>query len=112
MLMYGSLKASATNKYRCLVILEALQSVSGAPKIIIVRGMAQWKSGVFPPPPPPTLHHAAAPRKKALVFRSKLLKPAYFFAPPTSKAGGEPCTIQRSTHNAAVLIISTLCWLL
>ena len=60
----------------------------------------------------PTLHQAAAPRKKALVFRSNLLKPTYFFAPSTSKAGGEPCTIQRSNHNAAVLIIFTLCWLL
>ena len=44
-------------------------------------------------PTPPTLHHAAAPRKKALVFRSNLLKPTYFFAPPTSRAGGEPCAI-------------------
>ena len=55
-LMCGSLKASATNKYHCLVILEALQSVSGSPKIRIFRGMAQWKRGVFPPPPPP-LHY-------------------------------------------------------
>lgn len=50
--------------------------------------------------------------KKALVLRSNPLQPAYFFSPPTSKAGGEPCTIQRSNHNAAVLIICTLCWLL
>ena len=59
MLMYGSLKASATNKYRCLVILEALQSVSGSPKIRIFRGMAQWKRGVYPPLHYTTqLHHA------------------------------------------------------
>lgn len=65
--------------------------------------MAQWKRGVS---------NLLQKGKKALVFRSNLLKPTYFFAPPTSKAGGEPCTIQTSNHNAAVLIIFTLCWLL
>ena len=65
--------------------------------------MAQWKRGVS---------HLLQKGKKALVVRSNPLQPAYVFAPPTSKGGGEPCTIQMSNHNAAVLIILTLCWLL
>ena len=53
-----------------------------------------WPNGKEAYSRPATLHHAAAPRKKALVFRSNLLKkPTYFFAPPTSRAGGEPCAI-------------------
>ena len=44
--MYGSLEASATSKYRCLVIFEALESVSGSPKTNIFQGMARWKRGV------------------------------------------------------------------
>lgn len=40
MLMYGSLEASATSKYRYLVSLEALEGVSGSPKIGIFQGMA------------------------------------------------------------------------
>ena len=101
--MYGSLEASATSKYRRLVILEALESVSGSPKINIFQGMAQWKRGVS---------NLLQKGKKALVFRSNPLQPTYFFPPSTSKVGGEPCTIQRSNHNAAELIIFTLCWLL
>ena len=101
--MYGSLEASATSKYRCLVIFEALESVSGSPKTNIFQGMARRKRGVS---------HPLQKGKKALVFRSNPLQPAYFFAPSTSKGGGEPCTIQKSNHNAAVLIIFTLCWLL
>lgn len=95
--MYGSLEASATSKYPCLVIFEVFQ---GPLKLTFSR---EWPNGKEAYP---------IPYKKALVFRSNLLQPAYFFASPTSKAGGEPSTIQRSNHNAAVLIIFTLCWLL
>ena len=42
MLMYGSLEASATSKYRCLVIFEALESVSGSPKLTFSR---EWPDG-------------------------------------------------------------------
>ena len=102
--MYGSLEASATSKYRCLVIFEALESVSGSPKTNIFQGMARWKRGVSH-----LISYKKAKRRSSLDLTHCT---AYFFAPPTSKVGGEPCTIQRSNHNAAVLIIFTLCWLL